>query len=260
MPAGPCSLLSFTPTGPFFYAYGPFCYCLLYLWALAPNCLVFLCYIDCLVICYPLLSQYSSSLTSPKSPSNYDMKSRSRLGSSSAPPRPQPSTSFTITIDGPLPEAFVEALPPQPQPPLLPQPVVVDQATREDLDDTLEYWIEEGDPEIASNAVICVDACTQYSRPSSRPGSAAVSPRPIIGLRISGAIEAIITGAAPVYAPREPRPSTSAPSPPPLYRDSARRVVRRPPPSLLVQRPRTRSASGDEPLHEPLISDTRCFL
>ena len=78
---------------------------------------------------------------------------------------------------------------------------MVDQATREDLDDTLEYWIEEGDPEIASNAVICVDACTQYSCPSSRPGSAAVSPRPIIGLRISGAIEAIITGAAPVYAP-----------------------------------------------------------
>ena len=190
------------------------------------------------------------------------MTSKFCLGSSSAPPRPQPSTSFTITIDGPLPEVFVEAPPPPPQPqlPSLPQPVVVDQATREDLDDTVEYWIEEDDPEIASNAVICIDACTQYSRPSSRPGSAAASPRPIIGLRISGAIEAIITGAAPVYAPREPRPSTSAPSPPPLYRDSARRVVRRPPPALLVQRPRTRSSSGEEPLYEPLISDTRCFL
>ena len=190
------------------------------------------------------------------------MTSKIRLGSSSAPPRPQPSTSFTIRIDGPPLEAFIEAppAPPQPLPPSLPQPVVVDQAPREDLDDTVEFWIEEDDPVIASNAIISVDACTQYSRPSSCPGSAAASPRPIIGLRISGAIEAIITGAAPVYAPWDPRPSTLAPSPPPLYRDSARRVVRRPPPALLVQRPRTRSSSGDEPLYEPLISDNRCFL
>ena len=146
------------------------------------------------------------------------MTSKIRLGSSSAPPRPQPSTSFTITIDGPLLEALINAPPPPPQPlpPLLPQPVVVDQAAQEELDDTVKYWIEEADPEIASNAVICIDATTQYSRPSSRPGLADSSPRPIINLRISGAIEAIITGAAPVYAPREPRPSTSAPSPPPL--------------------------------------------
>ena len=82
------------------------------------------------------------------------------LGSLSAPPRPQPSTSFTITIDGPLPEALIEAPtpPPQPLPPSLPQPVVVDQAAQEGLDDTFEYWIEEADPEIASNAVICIDA------------------------------------------------------------------------------------------------------
>ena len=190
------------------------------------------------------------------------MTSTSRLGSLSAPPRPQPSTSFTITIDGPLPEAFFEAPAPvpQPQPPPLPQPVVVDQAAQEEFDDTLEYWIEEADPEIASNAIICINAATQYSRQSSRPDSAAASPRPIIGLRISGAIEAIITGAAPVYAPRQPRPPASAPSPPPLYWDSARRVVRHPPPAFLVQRPRTRSGSGDEPLFEPLISDNRCLL
>ena len=100
------------------------------------------------------------------------MTSKIRLGSSSAPPRPQPSTSFTIRIDGPPLEAFVEAppVPPQPLPPLLPQPVVVDQAPREDLDNTVEFWIEEDDPVIASNAIISVDACTQYSRPLSRPG------------------------------------------------------------------------------------------
>ena len=125
------------------------------------------------------------------------------LGSLSAPPRPQPSTTFTITIDGPLPEALIEAPVPhlQPQPPPLPQAVVVEQAAQEDLDSTVEYWIEEADPEVASNAIIHIDAATQYSRPSSRPGSAAASPTPIISLRISGAIEAIITGAAPVYAP-----------------------------------------------------------
>ena len=87
-------------------------------------------------------------------------------------------------IDGPLPEALIEAPapPPQPQPPSLPQPIVVDQAAQEDLDSTVEYWIEEADPEIASNAVICIVATTQYSHLSSRPGLAAASPRPIIGL------------------------------------------------------------------------------
>ena len=35
MPTGPCLLMSFTPAGPVFYAYGPFRYCLLYLRALA---------------------------------------------------------------------------------------------------------------------------------------------------------------------------------------------------------------------------------
>merc|ERR1711946_67037 len=93
--------------------------------------------------------------------------------------------------------------------------------------------------------------------PPSRPGSARASPHPVIGLRISGVVEAIITAAAPVYATRSPRTS---PPPPPAYADSAARVVRRPPNALLVQRPRARSSAGDGPLFEPLISDTRCFL
>ena len=194
------------------------------------------------------------------------MISTDRLGSLSAPPRPQPSTTFTITINGPPPEDLRNAQAPapvlHPLPPLPPQPVYVEAAAPDGFedDDTLKYWVEEADPVIASNAVVRVDAATQYSRPSSRPGSAAASPRPIIGLHISGAIEAIITGATPVYAPRSQRQPARAPSPPPLYADSAPRVVRRPPPALLVQRPRTRSSSRDEPLHEPLISDTRYFL
>ena len=144
-----------------------------------------------------------------------------------------------------------------PQPP--PQAVVVEKAPAEDLDETVEYYLEADDPEVASNAVILVDAQTQVSRPPSRPGSARASPHPIIGFRISGVVEALITAAAPVYAARSPRASPPPP-PPPAYADSAARVVRRPPNALLVQRPRTRSSAGDGPLFEPLISDTRCFL
>ena len=227
-----------------------------------PNCLVFLCYIDCLVICYPLLSQYSSSFDASKVAFLFRHDEQDLPGfliCSSAPAtiylihdhdRRPASRSFHRSAAAASAAAAAFASPAGRGRP----------GDTEDLDNTVEYWIEEDDPEIASNAVICIDACTQYSRPSSRPGSAAASPRPIIGLCISGAIEAIITGAAPVYAPWDPRPSTLAPSPPPLYRDIARRVVRRPPPALLVQRPRTHSSSGNEPLYEPLISDTRFFL
>ena len=184
------------------------------------------------------------------------MSSRHRLGSHSSPPYPVSSIFFEV--EGPPPEALLAPLqPPHPHQP--PQAVVVEEAPAEDPDRTYEYVIEE-DPEIASNAVVLVDACTQWSRPpsrpSSRPGSAAASPRPFIGLRISGVVKALITAAAPVYAPRAPRAS---PPPPPVYADSAPRVVHRPPLALLIQRPRTRSTSGDGPLFEPLISDTRCF-
>ena len=62
--------------------------------------------------------------------------------------------------------------------------MLVEEATPEDLDRTFQYVLEEGDPEIASNAIVLVDATTQYSRPSSCPGSAAASlAPPVIGLR-----------------------------------------------------------------------------
>ena len=177
------------------------------------------------------------------------MSSGHRLGSLSAPPYPQPS--LFLEIEGPPPEALLQPLPQQ-----LPQQVVVEEAADVDLDRTYEYVLEADDPEVASNAVVVVDATTQWSRPSSCPGSAAASPRPVIGLRISGVVEALITAAASVYAPR---PLRASPPPPPVYADSAPRVVRRPPPALLIQRPRTRSMTGDGPLFEPLLSDARCF-
>ena len=178
------------------------------------------------------------------------------LGSHSSPPYPRSSIYFEF--EAPPPGAFLEPLQlPQahPQPP--PQAVVVEEAPSEDLDETVEYYLEADNPEVASNAVILVDAQTQVSRPPSRPGSARASPHPIIGFCISGVVEALITAAAPVYAARSPRAS---PPPPPAYADSAARVVRRPPPALLIQRPRTRSSAGDGPLLEPLVSNNRCFL
>merc|ERR1711911_462859 len=154
-----------------------------------------------------------------------------------------------------LPGAAPQA---HPKPPA--QAVVVEEAPAEDLDETVEYYLEAEDPEVALNAVILVDAATQVSRPPSRPGSARAYPRPpIVGLRISGVVEALITAAAPVYAARSPRASPPPP-PPPACADSAARVVRCPPQALLVQRPRTRSSAGDGPLFGPLVSNNRCFL
>ena len=180
------------------------------------------------------------------------------LGSHSSPPYPRSSVYFEF--EAPPPEAFLAPLQlPQAHPQPLPQAVIVEEVPAEELDDTVEYYLEAEDPEIASNAIVLVDAQTQVSRPPSRPGSARASPRPVIGVRISGVIEALITAAAPVYATQSPRASPPPP-PPPAYADSAARVVRRPPPALLIQRPRTRSSAGDGPLLEPLISDTRCFF
>ena len=104
------------------------------------------------------------------------------LGSLSAPPRLQPLTQL-LTIEGPPPEALIDAPAPHPQlqPPPLPQAVVVEEATQDDLNQTYKYWIEGDGPEVASNAVVVIDAATQYSRPSSRPGSAAASPAPSSG-------------------------------------------------------------------------------
>ena len=160
--------------------------------------------------------------------------------------------------EAPTPE---ELLAPQAHPHPPPQAVFVEEAAAEDLDETVEYWIEAEDPEVASNAIVLVDAATQVSRPPSRPGSARASPRPFVGVRVSGVIEAIITAAAPVFSSHPPRASSPPPPPPPpAYADSASRVVRRPPSALLIERPRTRSSAGDGPLLEPLVSDTRCFL
>ena len=140
------------------------------------------------------------------------MSSRPRLGSLSSPPSPSPS--FFLEVEGPPPEALLAPLqPPQPHPQQLPQAVVVKKAPAENPDQKYEYILEADDPEIASNAVVVVDATTQWSRPSSRPGSADASPRPVISLRISGVVEALITAAAPVYAPQAPRAS---PPPPPV--------------------------------------------
>ena len=79
-----------------------------------------------------------------------------------------------------------------------PQAVAMEEAAN-DADSTFEYWIEGDDiPELAANTVIVVDTATQYLRPSSRPGSAAMSPTPLVGIRIAGIMEAVITEAQPV--------------------------------------------------------------
>ena len=179
------------------------------------------------------------------------MIGRRLLGSHSSPPYLRASVLF----EAPTPEELLDAQE-HPQPP--PQAVLFDEAA-EDLDETLEFFLEADDPEVASNAIVLVDASTQVSRPPSRPGSARASPRPFVGIRVSGVVEALITAAVPVFAARAPR-APSPPPPPPAYADSAARVVRRPPSALLIERPRTRSSAGDGPLLEPLISDTRCFL
>ena len=77
------------------------------------------------------------------------------------------------------------------------------------------------------NAVVCVvDAATQVSRPPS----AASSPRPLVGLRI----EAIVTGAEPVFQASFNHATRSSPPPSAVYPDSAPRVRQRPPKTLCV--------------------------
>ena len=88
------------------------------------------------------------------------MTSGYRLGSLSAPPHPQPS--FFLEIEGLPPEALLEPLPhPQPLPPQHPRQVFVEEAAPKDLNRTYEYVIEGDDLEIASNAIVVVDATTQ---------------------------------------------------------------------------------------------------
>ena len=84
--------------------------------------------------------------------------------------------------------------------------------------------------------MVLVDAAVQYLRPSS----AAASPNPIRGVRITGIFEALI-GAGdiiPVFeAPQWPPPPP--PLPPLLYANLAPWVQRHPLPSLFVPCPRT---------------------
>ena len=101
----------------------------------------------------------------------------------------------------------------------MPLDVVVRAAAVDDADSTLEYFMDADEfPEVAANAVVLVDAVTQYSRPSL----AAASPNPLIGIRITELLEAVITGVAPVFeAPQRPPSPPPTPPPPPLYADLA---------------------------------------
>ena len=223
MPAGPFRLrlraLSFMPTG----------HLLLLLFYML------YCRFAHMLSCFPKIQL--DILVPSKIPLILDMSSNPRLGSLSAPPFLLPQLVLSIA---PAPEVPVIALP-------APQAVVVEEALPGSLDSSFRYWLEaEEIPEV--NAVIAVDACTQYSR----PGSAAASPCPLVGVRI----EAIITSAKPVFqAARHLPPPQSPPPLPPVYQDSTPCVRRRPPQSLIIRRPHTRSSPTDKPLLEPLLSD-----
>ena len=174
------------------------------------------------------------------------MSSVPRQGSQSAPPHPERRYSLALVSTPELPVAQVAPVV-QIQLPA-PQPVIVEEAPPESLNSTFEYWLEADDvPEV--KAVVCVvDACTQVSRPPS----AALSPCPLVGVRI----EVIITGAEPVFQASSSQAALRSPSPPPVYPDSTPRVRRRPAQTLLVRR---HTRSFDKPLLEPLLTD-KCLL
>ena len=86
----------------------------------------------------------------------FDMSNRG-LASHSSPPYPRSSLYFEF--EAPPVSAFLDPLQiPQAHPDPPPQAVVVEQAPAEDLDETVEYFLEADDPEVASNAIILVDA------------------------------------------------------------------------------------------------------
>ena len=98
------------------------------------------------------------------------MGSRPLRGYASAPPR-----NILVEVDAPQP----------PAPP--PQQVLV--AAAEELGDTLKYFLNARNVlEVASNAIILVDAIM----PTSRALSAAASPNPIHGILIEGVFLAFI--------------------------------------------------------------------
>ena len=173
------------------------------------------------------------------------MLNNSCQGSQSA---PLPDRSFSLAVVS-TPEVLVAQVAPVVQLHLPdPQPIYVEEAPQDSLNSTYEYYLEaEEIPEV--NAVVCVvDAATQVSRPPS----AASSPRPLVGLRI----EAIVTGAEPVFQASFNHAARSSPPPSTVYPDSAPRVRRRPPQTLFVRR---HTRSSDEPLLPPLLTD-RCIF
>ena len=90
------------------------------------------------------LFQYSLTFGAPNSLS-FDMSNQSGLGSLSSPPYPRSSIFFEF--EAPPPEAFLAPLQlPQAHPQPLPQAVVVEEAPAEDLDSTVEFYIETEDP------------------------------------------------------------------------------------------------------------------
>ena len=101
-------------------------------------------------------------------------------------PHPCPAWSYQSAP----PRMYLLALnAPQAELPLPPQNVLIEEAAGEDLNSTLKYAIEAAEfPEVASNAMVLVDAAVQYLRPSS----AAASPNPIRGVRITSIFEALI--------------------------------------------------------------------
>ena len=114
------------------------------------------------------------------------------------------------------PRYIVEAPQILPQLPPAPQPIIVAAAPEDTLDDTFEYFVDKRDaPEVASNAVVLVDAVVQ----TSRPPSAAASPNPFRGVQIKGFFGAFLNGRSiiPVF---EARADPHLP-PPPAYANLA---------------------------------------
>ena len=123
----------------------------------------------------------------------------------------------------------------------------------------LKYFLDAEDmPEVASNAVVFVDAVVQ----TLRLPSAAALPNPFIGVRDEGLFYAFF-GANSVHLVFESEVSQQPP-PPPAYAHMAAQARHwlPPPPSFHTQssRPRTQSSISNAPLLRPLQGHTRCAL
>ena len=162
------------PAGSLSYAYGPF-----HFMPTGPLCLQALCFATVFVRCIDCLAHDLLSLLSCNTACHLviipkflqlDMTSAPCLGSLSAPPH------IVISISAPLAPPVPFVLHP-------PEAVAIKEAAVDGNDSTLEYWIEADEfLKDATNAVIVVNATMQYSCPSSRPGLAAASPNPLIGI------------------------------------------------------------------------------